>query len=59
MKRSIFSRFLFLGLFMMTGVIYINAQQYTIQGTVVDTEDGEAVEFATVQLLAGSANTFV
>jgi len=59
MARSIFSRFLFLWIFIFISIVHINAQQYTIRGTVVDADDGAAVEFATVQLLAGNANTFV
>jgi hypothetical protein len=49
---------LFLGAILLINIIHVNAQ-YTIKGTVVDADDGETVEFATVQLLAGSANTFV
>ena len=58
MKNRRFSRFLFFGAMILTGIVQVNAQ-YTIQGTVVESDTGVAVEFATVQLLTGSANTFV
>ena len=51
-------RFLFFWAMMVSCFIHVNAQ-YTIQGTVVESDTGVAVEFATVQLLTGSANTFV
>ena len=49
-------RLLFLGLIFLIAVVRVHAQ-YTIQGTVVDAESGEAVEAATVQLMFG--NQFV
>ncbi|MDR0794872.1 MAG: TonB-dependent receptor [Tannerella sp.] len=57
MERSIFFRFFFLFLILIFCIAHVDAQS-TIRGTVVD-ENGEAVEFATVQLLSGSSDAFV
>jgi len=58
MTRSIFSRFLFVWSILLTSIVHVNAQ-YTIRGTVVDGENGETIEYATVRLIVGSAGTFV
>jgi len=59
MGRRIFIRLLFWGVILSASICHINAQQYTISGTVVDDSNGEPVEFATVQLLSGSAITIL
>ena len=49
MKRNVFSKILLFGII---NIIHVNAQQ-TIQGTVINATNGEAIEFATVQILSG------
>jgi len=51
-------RTLLLGAILSASIIHINAQ-FSITGTVTDSNSDEAVEFATVQLLSGSANTIL